>query len=510
MPEPVLPIGPSPLEEKPEVKLRAFGDISGLRDDIAAGVLGGLANRFPLANNRYRLELSELQHTPKQFTIAEQKAAILRGKTLSTPVKGLWQLIDVETDAVVDKARRTVTRIPYINQQGTYIYNGHQYALSNQARLRPGVYARKREDGGLESHFNVKAGTGRGFRLMLEPSTGVFNMHVGQAKIKLLPILRKMGMSDSQIRRAWGNDLFVANAAKDDTSAYQKALTRLGSYRSKSSVGEEQDQTLLDVLNRSELDENVTERTLGQRHKNVTPEVIMAATAKLIGVSKGETEVDDRDSIEFQEFRDAADLFRERIERDAGMLARKLLWKSSYHGNLKSANSGYLSDQLVSAIYKSGLGVPLEEINPTEMMDKNLRVIRLGEGGISSIDSVPESSRNVQPSQFSVIDPIISPESAKIGIDLRAAINSYKGSDGQIYSDMTNVRTGKEDKVAARDLANAVVAFPGEFEKGEDTVKVMNKGKLDRVAKDKVDYVLPHASEMFTAASNLVPLISAI
>lgn len=500
---------PGAFAPKP-TELRAFDDINTLRRQVHENVLQGLSSRFPIENERYRLELSDIQFAPKDFSIKEQKDAILRGRTLNNPVKGTWSLIDKSTGGVVDNTRRNVLGVPYLNQQGTYIYRGNQYTISNQARLRPGVYARRKESGELESHFNVKPRTGYSFRLMLEPETGVFRMVVGQAKLKLLPILRRMGLKEEQIRRSWGNELFTANAGKEDPTAYTKALSRLASRRSKTSVGEAVEEKLLDVLARSELDPEVTQKTLGEPYANITPEVLLRATGKLINVSRKEEDVDDRDSIEFQSIHDASDLFRERIEQDAGMQARRALWRATYRGNLKGMRAGELDRQLESAIYGSGLGIPLEEINPTEISDKNLRLIRLGEGGISSIETVPEDSRNVQASQFSVVDPIISPESMKIGIDLRTAINTFKGSDGQMYTNMINVRSGDEEQISARDLANSVVAFPGEMKKKDKQIRAMVRGRLSYAPKTEVDYELPHVSEMFTAGSNLVPMISAI
>ena len=493
-----------------EATLRAFDDAPGLRTNISEGVLAGLTEKFPVENDRYRLELGGLKFEQQKFKLAEQKRAILEGRTLSSPVKGTWRLFDKETNQELDKTSGIVLRIPHVNRQGTYIYNGNQYTVSNQARLRPGIYTRRRESGEIESHFNVKPGTGIGFRVMMEPKTGIFKLNVGQANLKLLPVLRGMGLNDSDVRRAWGNELFEANAQKDDPSAFKKAAQRLVSARARESVGEGAESLAL-ALAQAQLDPEVNKRTLGQPYDKVELSAIVDATRKMIAVSRGEQDTDDRDSMEFQEVRDASDLFKERITRDAGMAIRKLLWKITNKGNLSPVRAGILDDQMEGALYASGLGTPLEEINPLEILDKTLRITKMGEGGVSSLDSVPDSSREVQPSQFGVVDPIQTAESSKVGIDLRTAIGTYKGSDGQIYSQMMNARTGEEKPVSARNLAQSVIAFPGELtKKGDAKVRAMVRGKLGLVSRDEVDYELPHASEMFGAASNLVPLISAI
>ena len=104
MPEFALTANPAPAVEMQPIELRSFDDIDGLRERISTGVLAGLSNRFPIENERYRLELQDIQHAPKTFSIRDQKQAILTGRTLSTPVKGIWRLVDRSTGEAVDQA----------------------------------------------------------------------------------------------------------------------------------------------------------------------------------------------------------------------------------------------------------------------------------------------------------------------------------------------------------------------------------------------------------------------
>jgi DNA-directed RNA polymerase beta subunit len=211
----------------------------------------------------------------------------------------------------------------------------------------------------------------------------------------------------------------------------------------------------------------------------VTPNMMLASTRKLLDLHNGLSEPDDRDSLSNQQFYGPEDFFREHIEKDAGGIAKKILWNSTNAGKLKGVQSGALTPQLRSVILNSGLGQPIEEINPMDVMDQTLRVSRLGEGGIPSTDSIPEEARNVHPSQFGFIDPTRGPESSKLGVDTRVVMGTYKGSDGQIYSDFTDARTGKVVKVSARDAADKVLAFPGEMAKKGKKVRAMNRGKLE-------------------------------
>jgi len=138
------------------------------------------------------------------------------------------------------------------------------------------------------------------------------------------------------------------------------------------------------------LDPDVTLATLGESHANVGTPVILRATKKLLNIQKGTEEVDDRDSLAFQTVHSPEDFFAERIRKDAGQVGRKLLWRSTLRGNLKHMPSGALTPQLQGVLLRSGMGMPLEEINPMDVFDQHLRVLRLGEGGIPSLDSVPD------------------------------------------------------------------------------------------------------------------------
>lgn len=731
---------------------REFNDVNAMRKAIFDNVIGALQKRYPIENQRYRLELADVNYKDaKPYTIADQKKAIMHGSTLQHQVTGTWRLVDKASGKVSDEKSGVVAHVPYLTNRGTFIYNGSEYCVNNQLRLKAGVYSRVKENGILEAHFNARPGTGTSFRVYMEPNTGIFRAGVGQSELKLYPILRSMGVSDAEIEKHWGRDLLQKNTEAADPRAVSRAFAKLvytradantedrpddevtdeaeagkaeelskaadeaspgriteGDHCKEAQIGrdisdrkwrylwqtgklqpsgsgwvllavhkglcdsayynlktegiecephcdnphisvlskDEVDQLkekhgfkwegvakigqpfkfylkrmvdlvphawdgvdrvwflevespqlrkyrkslgftelpknskhghdmrfhitfairkssikkaaelfteqranygvgdgLLDgyetflkaasegwliqllqkraesddksgeqlrqVFEKIELDPDVTKTTLGQPYNNAGPAAILRASQKLLNISRGHEEVDDRDSLAFQQMYGPEDFFTERIDKDAGQVGRKLLWKSTLRGSLKHMPSGALTPQLYSVLLRSGLGQTLEEINPFEVLDQQLRVIRTGEGGISSLDSVPMASRNVQPSHFGYIDPVRSPESESIGIDSRVTHGTMKGSDGKIYARMINAKTGKIELVPADKAARSVVAFPGEMERGGKHVRAMVKAhQIEFVGAQDVDYVLPHHSQMFTSGSNLVPLVS--
>jgi DNA-directed RNA polymerase subunit beta len=264
------------------------------------------------------------------------------------------------------------------------------------------------------------------------------------------------------------------------------------------------------VFEAMEVDPETTEMTLKKGVRNLSPEVITDVTRRLIEINKGAADTDDRDSLAFQRIFGPEDLFAERIARDAGGMSRKLLWRATNKANVSKFPAGALSPQLRLVLLKSGLAAPLEEVNPMEIFDQLVRVTRMGEGGMPGLDAVPDEARSVQPSHFGVIDPIRAPEGMKIGVDSRMTHRTYKGSDGNIYVDMLDARSGKRKRISASEMAKSVVAFPGEMKSKSKEVRAMIRGKkLAYVKRKEVDYELPHTSQMFTATSNMVPLVSA-
>lgn len=406
MPEPMTP--EKPIVPEP-VTYHNTLDYDTTRKQMFDGTMNALKTKYPIENDKYRLSLNDLRYEgPEHFTLAEQKQALLKRKSLYRPLRGTWQLTDKTTNKPIDTFKSTVAHVPYLSPRGTYIINGSEYSVASQLRLRSGVYTRKKENGELESHFNVLKG-GPSFRVSMEPETGVFRFNVGQAKLKLYPVLKAMGKSDKDIQAAWGNELFQANIAGKDTGTLEKVWERLADARTKKEVGQNGDRDFKKLFENMELDPTVTKHTLGEAHKNITPETIMRATQKILNVSKGTEDTDDRDSMAYQETWNAPDLLKERINKDAGRLGSRLLWRATLRGNLSGMPSAALNPQIESLFFKSGVAQPLEEVSPLDPLDQNVRVTRMGEGGMSS-DAIPEDSRSVQPSHFGFIDCVRSPE----------------------------------------------------------------------------------------------------
>ncbi len=502
--EPIVPQG---------VTLRAFDDTKAARKAIYDGTLEALSKRFPLENRNYRLELSNVRYTgPQDFTLAQQKAALLGDKPLHTPVSGHFKLFRKSDNALVDEKDEVVMNVPYYTDRGTVISNGSEYTIANQLRLRPGVYTRVRRSGDVETQFNVKPGTGRGFRLRMEPSTGVVMVNVGHANMPIYPLLRALGVSDRQMVKAWGAEVARANAAKADTVAGRAAVDRLykafAGYNATAQDLVSKERYLADTLPKFALDPGVTARTLGIAAEGITPDVLLRASSKMFAVNRGEEKADDRDNPGFANVFGIDDLYRERIEKDAGRLSRSIMTKVSRAGSLKPVGRAAFSGWPDELLHGSGLAMPGDNSNPMALEEQLLRVTRMGEGGIGSADVVTDEARQVNSGNLNFIDPVSGPENERIGVDARLGVHTRKGSDGRLYSLFVN-RRGRKEYVACDKASDSVVGFPNP-DPGAEYVPAMKAGAVRMVPRSEVDYFMPDMAGMFSANINLNPMPTAV
>src|SRR5690606_16048652 len=129
---------------------------------------------------------------------------------------------------------------------------------------------------------------------------------------------------------------------------------------------EDKQKALLDAFAKMEVDPTVTQRTLGKPYSRIDLDSILATTKKLLAVSRGEMDVDDRDHMAYQNVFGPEELIAERLDKDWAGIRRALLFKSSFKGDLSPIRPGALTKQLQAAILFSGLGSSIEEINSSE------------------------------------------------------------------------------------------------------------------------------------------------
>ncbi|NDD52541.1 hypothetical protein EBZ39_01460 [bacterium] len=335
---------------------REFGDVDTLRQSIFDRALSSAQSIEPVKNDLHTLQLGDVQYAgPETYTKADQKHAILTGSSLTRRMVGTWSLIDNKTNKPVLQRQATLAHVPYLTASGTFVNRGVEYTLAHQLRLMPGIYTRQKDNGELESHVNTLPGKGRSHRYYLDPETGVFKIQIGQAQIPLAPLLRHMGVQDKDFREAWGNEITAANAKQGDAGTLDKLYGRLVYKTNPQADQLTKIKAIADEFNKTELDPGVMQQTLGAPYTRLTPEVILAATKKLIAVNRKEAESDDRDNMAFQSVHGPEDLIAERFVKDRATL-RQLLWKATAKKTLDHIPAGVFNKGIAAALIGSGLG----------------------------------------------------------------------------------------------------------------------------------------------------------
>lgn len=487
-------------------------------DEFKERVLEGIKQHFPLKGGLQTLELENLDvadHDYDPDAIRDQHKAKVGGVTWAAPVYGTFVLKDNKTGDVVDKRRMRLADLPLITRRYSHIIDGKEYQVNNQWQLKPGIYAKRRENGELWAAVNTQ--TRRSFGITFAPESKLFMMERGGSKIPVYPLLKQLGVDDDSLEHSWGKEVFSANkSAKGGDTAVQRFF-RVDKKRQPKD-GAEAEKYLVDTLAASALRPDATKLTLGKEFKNVTGESIHLATNKLLKIQSGAPE-DDRDSILFKDLRSVGDFAYDYLShyetkksiRDK--IIRKMFSAKDVRDVIKF---DMFNDPLRRTFHENSEAELAKQINPVEMLGLAQQTTVLGPGGIQSQDAFDNMSnaKFVNPSTLGFLDPVRTPENEKSGGILRMPMGVQKhGKEPALQ--LYNLKTGKTELVTPVQFHNSVVVLPDQarWKDGKPT-PIANKVKassLDDTMKEvhwkDADYVMRHPSQLFSATTNLIPFL---
>lgn len=481
---------------------RDIGDVDATRQAIWDRTLEEASNIQPISNSRYTLSLGDVRwQGPDRLPKSAHKKALMNNSYLTRKLAGTWTLTDNATGKPVSQKRAVIAHVPYMTDMGTFVKGGNDYAISHQLRLKPGVYTRWLDNGELEAHVNVSKGLGQ--KVYMDPESGIFKIKMGQASIPAMTLLNVLGATPDQIKAAWGQKLYDLNTVKEDPKALNKLYSKITYGRGEAQTPAEKQLAIQRAFLSMGLDPDVSELTLGKRYDHVNADVLLDTTAKLLRINQGKQDTDSRDDMAYQRLYGPEDIIADRF-KNVPALMRQQLWKASQRNSLDKITSGTFDSAVDGALTQTGLAQPLECINPIELMDDQYRVTRMGEGGIPSIDAVPDSARNVHPSQMGVMDVIRTPESLKAGVDARLTGNLRKGRDGRMYVQVLD-QMGRRQWKSTVELARATVAFPGALESKDYFVPAVQGGRMLMLPKEDIQYSWPNMQTAQHAVGRMVP-----
>jgi DNA-directed RNA polymerase beta subunit len=217
---------------------------------------------------------------------------------------------------------------------------------------------------------------------------------------------------------------------------------------------------LKEYFKNMKLDASVMGRTMGTASGFVTPQIILDSSKKLLSVFSRQVAPDDRDNVVFSKFLGPEDYMKEHIEHDAGKLQFKAKNKLRQKRNLSWLHAGFFTPQVKSVFVGNALAQNIEGVNPMEQYMLAHKVTKMGEGGIGSSQAIPDSSREVNESQFGLLDPIQTVEATTIGVVNFFVNNLRKGDDGKLYRQVIENATGKTVWIDHQEFLSSTIDVP--------------------------------------------------
>jgi len=481
------------------------------------GTVESIRDFFPLKGKKNTLVARNVYVDSKidMDDIKSQRKAKRLNKTWSTPVYGDFDLVDNATGKVIDhKSKVKLVNLPHMTRRYSYIVTGREYQVDNQWRLKSGVYTRERADGDLETQFNLAKGGG--FRMLFDPTKKNFLLRYGTANIPLVSAMKALGVSEDQMRKEWGNEIFTAankSSKPNDPIKLAKALDR---YKSPANV----DEALKIIKSKyaeTELRADTTKITLGKALTTVNGDALLLASSKLLRVNRGEEKVDNRDALQFKELWAIDDFIPERIRNSSSRITRKLKNNLDRRDTIRSIINVDTFNMPVKAFFTStSLSQGATQVNPLDMISSHMRTTLLGTGGISTPNAISFDAKLIDSSHLGFLDPVATPEGDRTGITLHLGLGvTRKDKEAQITVwDTKNKRLVKK---SPPELTGANIAFPDQYSwdggmptaKSDDiAVSNASSGDPKMVKKSKVDFVLTSSKAMFSLTANMIPFLA--
>jgi len=469
---------------------------------IANSVIKNINSIYPIEVNDKNISVSNLEVTgwdqadPKNFhQIALAKA---KDKTYGVSIMGDVEL--KKDGKVIEKKRMKLATIPVMTADGTFTVAGSQYSIDKQLRLKPSVYSRIKQNGEVEAHVNPDGF--KQLRFKVDPQSKKLTVNVNQANINAIPILRILGINDTEIKKSFGADIYDANIKaikNNDAEEIKRFFKSVRPHDEIPETHEEMASTLSEALKKARLDPKVTKITLGHPYEHLDGRSFLRGFEKVINISRGQEQPDDRDALSFKSIHSVEDFIGERIDKSKNKIKFDIENKLKKNDDLASiVNSGHLNQHIFSFFNSAALSEIPSQINPLSIINAHYKTTITGEGGIENEQSIMPESQALHPSHMGFLDPLNTPESAKIGVTLNMTVAANKVGN-ELHTKMFNVKTKKPELVSAIDAWNHYVALPGQPLKGN--VSVVHEGKQIEIPASKVTHQIAEAHHAFTMST---------
>ena len=353
--------------------------------------------------------------------------------------------------------------------------------------------------------------------MQLDPKKKLFYLILNNRKYRLWTLLNVLEVSDDVIAKTWGDELLLINKkgalnneVSEMTSIYKKVYRRDESDYNKVLEG------LKNYFNNyTEVDPNTTRITLGKSHSKVNGATLLAASKKLLDINKGTQKPDDRDSLIFKDLYGIDDLLVAHFASQAEPIVKKISRRLGTKERVREVISSGTFGKPVKEFFTVGaMSATPPQTNPLSILSDWKKTTPMGPGGIQTSHAITLDTRDVQPSHIGVLDPLSTPESGKVGVNVGLTVGVKK--DGQDMLVPVMLKSGVKSYWPPLKIYENYVGFPDEYRQTGSgikpvgrSVRALYKGESLIVPAKNVEAYLFSAQDMFSIASNLVPFMHA-
>lgn len=488
-------------------------------ENIKESVSEAVRSALAVEGKRNRLVVKKVHVEDKLDAedLQSQLDAKLAMKTWGVPLYADLELQDKATGDVLNRKKVKLLEIPKLTPRYSFIVNGSEFQVSNQLRLKPGVYVRKRRTGETEAMVNLEKG--KNFDVHLSPDRKKIIADIGTAKINVYSLLHVLGVHDRQIETSLGPELHAAIASPNVDSDVLKLYQAI--FRQRETSVDKATESLKKYFHETRLSPEVTEATLGKGFSSVEGDLLLRTVRKLVAVNKGEVEPDDRDEIRYKTLFTPDDLLEQRISKNVRLIQSRI--KPRLDGSTEIDQvvqprtiarliyAGKGEDSTGSFFNSSSLSQNPDQTNPISFLSGFSKVTYMGEGGIKDHHAITLPTRNIHPTHAGFLDPVHTPESQDVGIVNHLPLGVSK-RDGQMKTRVQD-RTGKVVYLTSGEAYKQTIAMPGELEDDwkpiAERVVAYRAGKMVEVEASEVTHRFMDPADMFGISTNLIPFLSA-
>jgi DNA-directed RNA polymerase beta subunit/DNA-directed RNA polymerase beta' subunit/intein/homing endonuclease len=498
-------------------------------DQIKDAFASSITGMFPISGRKNTLELTNLIYDDskaKDADIKSQQLAKEQEKTWGVPVFAEFVLKDKETGNVINRSKQKIAVLPKMTQRFTYIIGGGEYNSAYQQRIKSGIYSKINEKGEHLTEINLN-GRNNAFvkearlKIPFDLETKKFKFNYATNNIPLYSFLKCVGVSDDEMKKEWGEDVWKANHTtkwQDDIKKMYEKKWKGRGLKVEGDSFEHLQTAVTEALSKSAVLPETTKLTLGRPVEKLSGKEILDASTHLLKTARGERAPDDQASMVFKQLLGLDDFISEKFNSPKTGQALKLKIRNNVDRKDKVSSiisSDFFNRPLSQVFYSNALSQRPDQTNPLDILASKSLVTSMGPGGITSEHQLRPSMKMVNQTHFGVIDPIMTPEGETTGISLHLPIGVRKiGREAKVY-----VYDTHEKKYAYKNPAEIHgdwLGSPDYFNwKGghpvaaKEKVMAMSPDNHDFMEVDpkKVRYIIPSSRNLFTEATNAIPFL---